>query len=133
MLVSNDRLSGALEFKQSVEAQGRQADLATYGSLIQYYIQYNQLGSALLMLKECIQTHGAPPSESFLKDDLRKLFKQQQVSQIVRLGDMIGNDPIEWLTHGERYLKREKSKKGRRDVLYPQNRLWDRQETIMQL
>jgi hypothetical protein len=122
MLVSNDRLSRALEFKQFVEAQGRQADLASYGSLVQYYSRHNQLGSALLMLKECIQTHGAPPSEFFLSD-LRKLFKKQQVSHILRLEDMIGNDPIEWLKHGERYLKREKSKKGRRDVLYAQNRL----------
>lgn len=125
MLVSNDRLSRALQFKQVVEEQGRELDLASYGTLVQYYSRRSQLGSALMILKECLQTHGAAPSESFLAQ-LRVLFRQQDVSEgddRDSLNAMIGADPIEWLKHGERYLKREKSKKGRRNILYAQNRL----------
>ena len=77
-----------------------------------------------MILKECLQTHNAAPSESFLAP-LRILCKQQGMSDDhkVALERMIGEDPIEWLKHGERHLKREKSKKGRRDVQYAQNRL----------
>lgn len=124
MLVSNDRLSRALKFKENIEGSGRSLDLASYGTLIQYYSRRNQLGSALMTLKECLQTHGAPPSESFLAQ-LRVLFKKQSIGQTDKaaLNEMIGEDPVEWLKHGERYLKREKSKKGRRDIQYAQNRL----------
>ncbi|KAG7361652.1 PPR: pentatricopeptide repeat domain containing protein [Nitzschia inconspicua] len=124
MLVSNDRLSRALQFKQDVEDEGRDMDLASYGSLVQYYSRRKQLGSALMVLKECLQTHKAPPSEYFLAQ-LRVLFKQQGMKEgdKAALNSMIGQDPIEWLKHGERYLKREKSKKGRKDIQYAQNRL----------
>ena len=122
MLISNERLSRALEFKQAAEAQGRQIDLASYGSLIQYYSRHNQLGSAVMMLQECLQTHGAPPSQSFLSD-LRTLARREEASELIDLEGMIGSDPIAWLKHGEKHLKREKSKKGRRHVQYAQNRL----------
>jgi hypothetical protein len=124
MLVSNNQVPRALKFKQSIEDQGRKLDLASFGTLIQYLSRRSQLGSSLLILRECLQTHDAPPSESFLAP-LRILFKQQGVTHAdkVALEDMIGKDPIEWLKYGERYLKREYSKKGRRDVHYAQNRL----------
>ncbi len=122
MLITNNRLPRALQFKQSVEEQGRQIDLASYGSLIQYYSRRDQLGSALMLLEECLQVHRAPPSEAFLSQ-LRTLCKQKGVDHDVGLDGMIGDDPIEWLKHGEKYLKREMSKKGRRDILYAKNRL----------
>jgi len=122
MLVANNRLPRALKFKQSVEEQGRNIDIASYGSLIQYYSRHNQLGSAVLLLKECIQTHGAPPSEAFLSQ-LRTLCKQNNVDNVIGLQGMIGKDPVDWLKHGERYLKRESSKKGRRHVQFAQNRI----------
>jgi hypothetical protein len=80
------------------------------------------MGSALLLLKECLSKHGAPPSEAFLSN-LRRLCKQSNIDDIVGLQQMIGDDPIEWLKHGERYLKREVSKKGRKNVKLAQNRL----------
>ena len=115
-------MTRALEFKQAAEAQGRHTDLVSYGTLVQYYSRHNQFGSAVMMLKECMDTHGAPPSQSFLSD-LRRLAKQQNAEESVALANLIGEDPIEWLKHGERHLKREKSKKGRRHVQYAQNRL----------
>ena len=115
-------MTRALEFKQAAEAQGRHTDLASYGTLVQYYSRHDQFGSAVMMLKECMDTHGAPPSQSFLSD-LRRLAKQQNAEESVALANLIGEDPIEWLKHGERHLKREKSKKGRRHVQYAQNRL----------
>jgi hypothetical protein len=33
----------------------------------------------------------------------------------------MGEDPVEWLRHGEAKLKREHSKRGRRDVQLPRN------------
>jgi hypothetical protein len=124
MLVSNNQIPRALKFKQSIENQGRKLDLASYGTLIQFFSRRSQLGSSLMVLKECLQVHDSPPSESFVAP-LRILCKQQGISHTdgVALKDMIGVNPIEWLKHGERYLKREKSKKGRRDVQYAQNRL----------
>lgn len=40
----------------------------------------------------------------------------------LQLTQLIGNDPTEWLKFGEKYLKREKSKKGRRDIQLAYNR-----------
>ncbi len=122
MLVANKRLTRALEFKEKVEGEGRNLDIASYGSLVQYYSRHQQLGSALLMLKECIATHGATPGEAYLKD-LRSLCKRKQVDDIVGLVGLVGNDPNEWLQHGQKYLKRESTKKGRRNVQQAQNRL----------
>jgi hypothetical protein len=122
MLVANNRLSRALKFKQFIEDQGRNMDIASYGTLIQYYSRHHQLGSALLFLKECLDKHGSPPSEAFLSQ-LRILCKQNNMENIINLENLIGKDPIEWLKHGERHLKREMSKKGRRNIQFAQNRL----------
>lgn len=119
MLVGNDRLTRALLFKQSVEEQGRNLDLASYGSLIQYYSRRDQLGTALLFLKECLQQHDAPPSEAYLTN-VRLLCKRNSVTG---LNSMIGDDPIEWLKYGEAHLKREVSKRGRRNINFAKNRL----------
>ena len=122
MLVGNNRLSRALKFKQFIEEEGRNMDIANYGTLIQYYSKHHQLGSALLFLKECLSKHGSPPSENFLSQ-LRILCRQNDIENSVNLDQMIGKDPIEWLKHGERHLKREMSKKGRRNIQFAQNRL----------
>ena len=122
MLVANKRLTRALEFKEKIEGEGRHLDIASYGSLIQFYSRHHQLGSALLMLKECMATHGTAPSESYISA-LRSLCKRNQVDEIVDLIGMVGKDPNEWLQHGQKNLKREKSKKGRRNIQQAQNRL----------
>ena len=115
MLIKNNRLSRALDFKRSLENNGRVLDIPSYGSLVDYYARHNQLGSALLVLKECIDAHGATPSEQSLTK-VRLLCRQHGLQETVRLEALIGTDPVEWLRHGERFLKREMSKKGRRNV-----------------
>lgn len=115
MLLSNSRPSRALRFKQRIENEKRTLDIPSYGSLVEYYSRHGQLGTAMMLLKECISVHGSPPGEASLKS-LRLLCKKHEVDDEVQLNQMIGVDPIEWLKHGERHLKRERSKKGRRDI-----------------
>lgn len=122
MLVRNNRVSRALVFKQKIEEDGRLLDIASYGSLIEYYGNHGKLGSAVLVLKECIDTHGAPPGEKSLAK-LRLLCRQNGLESKLRLEENIGKDPVEWLRHGEAHLKREKSFKGRRDVNLARNRM----------
>ena len=122
MLVANKRLTRALEFKEKVEEEGRNLDIASYGSLVQFYSRHKQLGSALLILKECITVHRATPGEAYLSD-LRSLCKRNEVEDLVGLIKLVGDDPTEWLRHGQSHLKRESSKKGRRNVQQAQNRL----------
>ena len=122
MFIENNRLSRALEFKSRIESEKRLLDLASYGSLIDYCSRHRQLGTSLKALNECIAVHGAPPSEKFLTST-RTLAKQLGIYDDLQLEKTIGTDPTEWLKHGERYLKREKSKKGRRDVHLAYNRI----------
>jgi hypothetical protein len=122
MFVENNRLPRALGFKQKLEESGRALDISSYGTLVEYYGRHGQLGSALLLLKECIALHGAPPSEKYLTQ-IRIVCRQQELEKDIHLTELIGEDPVEWLRHGERFLKREMSKKGRRNVLLPYNRL----------
>jgi hypothetical protein len=120
MFVDNNRLPRALAFKEKVEDRGGALDIASYGSLVEYYGRRDQLGSALMVLKECIDRHDASPSEKYLTK-VRVLCRQQGLEEHVHLKELIGEDPIEWLRHGERYLKRERTKKGRRNVLMAYN------------
>ena len=122
MMVKNKRISRALAFKDKVENQGRTIDLASYGSLIEHYANRNQLGSSLMMLKECIATHGSPPGERSLSK-IRLICRKKGITKEVGLGQMIGKDPLEWLRHGEEFKKRESSYKGRRQVTLPGNRI----------
>lgn len=122
MLLKNNRLSRALAFKQKVEASGRSLDIKAYGSLVEYCSRRQQLGSAMLLLRECLSVHGAPPEESTLSN-FRLLCRQAGLVEDVALDSMIGQDPVEWLRHGEAELKREMSKRGRRDVQMARNSL----------
>lgn len=114
MFLANNRLQRALAFKHRIENERRALDIPSYGSLVDYYARHNQLGSAMLVLKECISKQGAPPSENYLAS-IRLLYRQNGLhpDQLHRL---IGEDPTEWLRYGERHLKRERSKKGRRNI-----------------
>jgi hypothetical protein len=122
MFVKNNRLQRALAFKLSVEEAGRTLDLQSYGSLIDFCGRHNQLGSGLLLLKECLSVHKAAPGEACLSQ-IRVLCRQADLMEKVGLIDLIGQDPAEWLRHGEANLKREYSKKGRRDVQISRNAL----------
>ena len=122
MMVKNKRISRALAFKDKVENQGRTIDLASYGSLIEHYANRNQLGSSIMMLKECIATHGSPPGERSLSK-ISLICRKKGITKEVRLEQMTGKDPLEWLRHGEEFKKHESSYKGRRQVTLPGNRL----------
>jgi hypothetical protein len=122
MLIANNRLPRALAFKQKVEEDGRTMDLPSYGHLVEYYSNHSQLGSALLLLKECISLHGATPSEKYLTK-VRLICRQRNLEHDLQLTNLIGEDPIQWLRHGEKYLKRERSKKGQRNVQFARNRI----------
>jgi hypothetical protein len=122
MFVKNKRLQRALTFKNSIEMRGRTLDILSYGALIDYCSRHEQLGSALLLLKECLSKHEAPPGEAYLKH-VRLMCRQADLIEEIGLEDMIGKDPIEWLRHGEANLKRDMSKKGRRDINLGRNRL----------
>jgi hypothetical protein len=122
MLLKCSRFNRALAFKQTVERSGRSLDVKSYGSLLEFCSRRRQLGSAILLLKECLLIHGAPPSEASLTN-LRLLCRQAGIEDEIGLESLIGKDPVEWLRHGERELKREYSKKGRRDVQLSRNML----------
>ena len=115
MLIKNKRLSRALRFKETVEESGRKLDILSYGSLIEHYAKHRQIGSALMMLKECVAVHDSPPAEYSL-NALRRLCRHQHLTEKVGLVELAGPDPLQWLREGEATLKREYSKKGRRDV-----------------
>jgi hypothetical protein len=121
MLLQNQRHSRALQFKEKVEEDGRALDVLSYGSLIEYFSRNRQIGSALMMLEECVGIHGSPPSEHSL-NALRRLCRHQNLMEKTDLAKFAGPDPLEWLREGEAKLKREYSKKGRRDVLLPRNK-----------
>jgi hypothetical protein len=122
MLVGNNRLTRALAFKQKVEEDGRHLDVISYGSLIEYYGNHGKLGSAMMVLRECLAIHGAPPGAKSVAK-IRLLCRQHDMEAKLRLEELIGKDPMEWLRHGEANLKREMSYKGRRDINLARNRM----------
>lgn len=122
MLVRSRRFHRAMSFKSQIEEGGGHLDLHSYGSLVEYCSKHDQVGSAHLLLKECIQIHGAPPNEASLKH-LRTLCRRDGLEDAFWLNDLIGKDPTNWLRHGERHYKREMSRKGRLMVNYARNRL----------
>ena len=81
-----------------------------------------KLEPALSLLKETISIHKYPPGEKSLTK-LRLICRQRNIEKEVGLVEMIGEDPGKWFRHGEENLKRENSKKGRRDVVETRNLL----------
>lgn len=122
MFLKNNRISRALAFKQKLNGKDRNLDILSYGSLIDYCARRGQVGSSLLLLKECLSVHKSPPGEAYLSQ-LRILCRRADITEQIGLIGMIGEDPIKWLKHGEAHLKREHSKKGQRDVILARNRL----------
>lgn len=123
MLIDKSQISRALDFKENkIEKFGKNIDLLSYGSLIDYYGRHAQIGSAIMAIKECINVHGAPPGEKSLSK-LRLLCRQSETIDEVMLKDLIGDDPLEWIREGERIYKREFSKKGNRQIDIPRNKM----------
>ena len=119
MLVKHHQIRRALTFKDVVveKSLGRSLDLLAYGSLVEYYARYDQLGSALLTLRECLEIHGSPPAEKSLTKFQRSCRKHglEDEFDLVRL---IGPDPLAWIREGKaKYKRRERSSnKGNHDV-----------------
>lgn len=112
MFLKNKRLSRALSFKQKVEASGRTLDLKAYGSLIDYCSRRKQIGSAMLLLKECTRIHGAPPGEAMLKQ-FRSVCRKNGLNEKFAVKELIGDDPFEWIREGKK-LRRNRSKESNR-------------------
>ena len=121
-LVASNRISRALEFKAKVEAAGRNIDLLAYASLIEYYGNHGEIGDAIIMLKECLSVHKTSPGERSLKL-LRLHCKKQDLEDKTNLMQLIGENPTAWIREGESNLKREYSKKGKRQIDLVRNRL----------
>ena len=115
MLVRQRKMEEVFAFKEKIEKDGRTLDVLSYGLIIEHYANREQLEPALELLKETIAVHRYPPGEKSLKK-IRLMCRQRNIEKEVRLIEMIGKDPVEWFRHGEAHLKREYSKKGRRDV-----------------
>lgn len=121
MFLNNKRLTRALKFKESVERDGRILDLQSYGSLVDYCAKRGEIGSAMLLLHECLDKHkGGHPGQAHLAQ-LRIVYRKASDLDEKDLEALIGPDPIQWLKYGEAHLKREMSKKGRRNVQLAQN------------
>lgn len=120
MLLRSNRLSRALAFREELNGSGRILDLPSYGSLVDYCSRHGQIGSSMMLLKECLSVHGSPPGEAYLSR-LRVLCRKTGLDNELEM--LAGKDPVQWLRHGEAHLKREMSKRGRRDVLFARNRL----------
>jgi hypothetical protein len=124
MLLKKKRVARAFQLKQHIEKEGRTLDLLSYGSLIEHFGKTNELGSALLLVKECIDTHGVAPGEKSLKN-IRLVCRQEGLTEKVGLEKMVGEDPLEWMRRGEE-LKRVQNKKGKSSaVQYGMNRMLD--------
>jgi hypothetical protein len=124
MLVKKKRIARAFKLKQDIENDGRSLDLLSYGTLVEHFGNTHQLGSALLLVKECISTHGSPPGEKSLKA-IRLMCRQQSLTDKIGLENMVGKDPLEWMRRGEE-VKRVQNKRGKSsDLHYGMNRLLD--------
>ncbi|KAL7543836.1 hypothetical protein ACHAXR_013184 [Thalassiosira sp. AJA248-18] len=124
MLVNKKRISRAFKLKQDIERDGRSLDLLSYGTLVEHFGNHKQLGSALLLIKECASVHGSPPGEKSLKN-IRLMCRQRGLIEQVGLEKMIGKDPLEWMRRGEE-LKRVQNKRGKSSALqYGMNRMVD--------
>ena len=120
MLVENRRISRALAFKDKISSEGRHIDIPSYGSLISHYAKRDEIGSALMLIKECLEVHGYAPGEQSLQS-VRLLCRQRDITDEIGLTELIGPDPHEWARKGEKHLKREMSKKGRRGIMQVRN------------
>jgi hypothetical protein len=111
MFIQHKRFARAMAFKREVESESREVGLHAYGSLVEYCSSHDQLGSALMLVRECIRVHGTPPSDIALKH-MRVLLRRARIDDNPEILEMIGKDPDDWAKRGE-VLKRNRSKKDR--------------------
>eukprot|EP00804_Cyclotella_cryptica_P015931 CCRYP_019198-RA/>CCRYP_019198-RA protein AED:0.01 eAED:0.01 QI:2298/1/1/1/1/1/3/363/685 len=123
MLIKKKRIDRAFKLKNKIEDEGRTLDLLSYGSLCRALRKQQQLGSALLLIKECISIHGSPPGEKSLKH-VRDICRKHSLEKKVGLVEMIGKDHLEWLRKGKEHQK-SRSRKGNSQVMFAKNRMLD--------
>ena len=124
MLVKKRRIGRAFKLKEDIENDGRSLDLLSYGTLVEHFGNQRQLGSALMLIKECIEVHGVPPGEKALKN-IRLICRQNGLTERVGLEKMVGKDPLEWMRRGQE-LQRVQNKRARSaDMQYGLNRMLD--------
>ena len=121
MLVKKKRLPRAFKLKQDIENEGRNIDLLSYGTLVEHYGKNGELGSALLLIQECVNIHGSPPGEKSLKS-VRDMCQKRNLTKQVRLEQMVGKDPLEWIKRGEPLSK---GKRRGSNMMYGMNRFVD--------
>ena len=121
MLVKKKRLPRAFKLKQDIENEGRNLDLLSYGTLVEHYGKRGELGSALMLIQECVDIHGSPPGEKSLKS-VRDMCEKRNLTKQVRLEQMVGKDPLEWIKRGEPLSK---GKRRGSNMMYGLNRLVD--------
>lgn len=121
MLVKKRRLSRAFKLKQDIENEGRNLDLLSYGTLVEHYGKQGELGSALMLIQECVDIHGSPPGEKSLKS-VRDVCQKRNLTKQVRLEQIVGKDPLEWIKKGEPLAK---GKRRGSNLMYGMNRLID--------
>lgn len=119
MLIEKKRIDRALKLKNKIEDEGRTLDLLSYGNLVEHFAGQQQLGSALLLIKECKNIHGSPPGEKSLKN-VRHLCRKHGLEKKVGLNELIGSDPLEWLHKGKE-LQRSRKRKANSQVMHAKN------------
>ena len=124
MLVKKKRLERAFKLKQDIESRGRTLDLLSYGTLTEHYGNHNQLGSALMVIRECIDKHGLPPGEKALKK-VRIMCRKAGEEEQRRLEELVGKDPLEWKHQGETLKYSRKKRQFSSSVQYGMNRFLD--------
>lgn len=122
MLIANKELVRALDFKRKIEGEKRKLDIASYGTLTDYYARTRQLGSAMMTLNECRAIHGSVPNEKYISSTRRRARKLGMYNEL-ELQEFLGEDPTEWLWYLKRYVHPDKSKKTNRWTKFMNNRI----------
>ena len=104
MLIKTKDITGALKFKDKIESRGKTLDLLSCGSLVEYYSNNRQVGSAINTIKECISIHNLLAGKNALS---RVVCRQEEIEDELGLKELIGKDPTQWLREGEAKLRRE--------------------------
>lgn len=106
MLIKTKDITGALKFKDKIESRGKTLDLLSCGSLVEYYSNNRQVGSAINTIKECISIHNLLAGKNAFSK-LRVVCRQEEIEDELGLKELIGKDPTQWLREGEAKLRRE--------------------------
>lgn len=123
MLIKKKRIDRAFKLKEKIEKEGRALDLLSYGNLVDHFARQHQLGSALMLIRECKSIHGSPPGEKSLKH-VREVCRRQGLERKLGLNELIGADPLEWL-HKGKALQKSRKRTRNSEIMFANNRMLD--------